>query len=146
MAYALRAERRGEVVHGYERSHHERGGFRFRVPARALGSVVEEYIQRQLSNTYCPDDADINTTRELVAKTLGTTARTVYAWRSGERIWVGLDMADRILLALGLNWWEVWDEPEPPAVSGSAAAVLNYIADVEEHLMVRCAFEGDDDE
>lgn len=36
--------------------------------------------------------------------------RTVWAWRTGERPRVELAVADRVLVALELLWWDIWNE------------------------------------
>ncbi len=76
-----------------------------RVPARQLATACDEYVAREvrLGN----EDA---LGRLFAHMTVEAGQRALYAWRSGERVSVSLDEADAVLVALGLLWWDVWNE------------------------------------
>jgi hypothetical protein len=48
---------------------------------------------------------------------VGITDRTLRAWQTGERPSVRFDAADRVLVALGLLWWDVWTSPEDAVIA-----------------------------
>lgn len=52
--------------------------------------------------------------------------RRLYAWKSGETKRVELDHADKVLIGLGLLWWEVWD----PALFPEVAAIFEPVEQV----------------
>lgn len=57
-----------------------------------------------------------------LASELHFSPRNLFAWRVGERQYVRFDVADRILTAAGLLWWEVWTEEEYPELHEALAA------------------------
>jgi hypothetical protein len=57
-------------------------------------------------------DTDLGTACEAA----GTDARTVRGWRSGERRRARFAIAERILVALDLHWWDVFDPASAPGV------------------------------
>jgi hypothetical protein len=52
--------------------------------------------------------------RGIVAKRAGVSTRSFYSWEAGERTHTKLDTADRLLLAIERNWWEVYDPQQHP--------------------------------
>ena len=59
---------------------------------------------------------------EELAVQVGFSSRSYRGWRSGERATVRFDLADKILVAAGLEWWDVWSEDEHPSVHERLAA------------------------
>lgn len=45
---------------------------------------------------------------EILAEQLGVSPKALQEWRLGKRRTVQFDSADRVLLALGVCWWDVW--------------------------------------
>jgi hypothetical protein len=93
-----RRRRKGERVPDGRRPQEDRPqGPRWagRLPAAPLLELVDALAEREGAETVCAR--------------LGLSGRTVRAWRNGERGEVRVDVADRALLALGLNW-DVWSE------------------------------------
>lgn len=57
--------------------------------------------------------------RGIVAERAGFSTRSFYSWESGERTHTKFDTADRLLLAIDRNWWEVYDpQRNPPGMFG----------------------------
>jgi hypothetical protein len=55
--------------------------------------------------------------RGIVAQRAGVSVRSFFAWQTGERTHTTLDTADRLLLAIERNWWEVYDpQTNPPGL------------------------------
>jgi hypothetical protein len=113
----LRAERQGRTIRAREsvRVRDEAQVAHPPLPARELGEAVEWHITRALSTSW---HAETSATRETLAEGLGTTARTVRAWLTGERATVRFDTADAVLTALGLAPFDVWDDPDVLALFG----------------------------
>jgi hypothetical protein len=59
-----------------------------------------------------------------VCSDLGVDVRTLTAWRSGERVYVQLDKADAVIQALGVNWFDVYDEDVWPEAYAQAEAAF----------------------
>lgn len=47
-------------------------------------------------------------TQESACKRAGISDRTLRDWLAGSRPTVKFDTADKVLVRLGLAWWEVW--------------------------------------
>lgn len=89
-----------------------------RLPAAPLAAVLDERIRRDLQTAHRnghPGRGKM--TRESVCKGYGTTARDLNDWLQGRRALVQFDVADRVLLALGLLWFDVWEPAEFPEVA-----------------------------
>lgn len=102
----LRRMARGlPVGNGYRRVDGTPDARRY-VAATPLAAVVAEECER----------TDVG----LLAELLGVSTRLLYAWRTGERRAAWWDTADKVLVGLGLNWWEVYDPTyaKPGAFSG----------------------------
>ena len=71
------------------------------LPVAPLAALLDRMIER-------------GTDSGVLCDRLGISDRTLRAWRVGDRRSVRLDLADRILLELGLLWFDVWtpDDPE----------------------------------
>jgi hypothetical protein len=79
---------------------------RDRVPAQPLGEAVERVRRRQVPEAGLEGEG----LHEAFYERLGVPERIVYRWRRGESTTVSLDQADRVLIALDLLWWDVYDE------------------------------------
>lgn len=55
-------------------------------------------------------------TREEACEKVGVTTRMLNHWERGTYDAVRFDVADRVLIALGLNWFDVWTEDEYPEI------------------------------
>jgi Zn ribbon nucleic-acid-binding protein len=84
-----------------------------RVPAAPLAAAIDRYARRN------------GLELAEVCESAGIDPRNQYGWGHGERDTVQFDVADRVLQALGLLWFDVWDYDDPAA---------------------RRAWEGDDEE
>lgn len=123
LRYRMQAEREGRDVRPRTRERdRDEGRTRYgRLPAAPLAAAVERHIARELAVFGATGAANI--TRESLAESLGTTARTLSAWRededgNAERQRVAFDTADAILQALGLHPFDVWDDPDVLALWG----------------------------
>jgi hypothetical protein len=67
------------------------------LPARPLGLALERAL-----------DPDRPVDEEC--ENLRTSSRSLREWVTGTRELVQFNTADKVLCALGLNWWEVWNE------------------------------------
>lgn len=61
-------------------------------------------------------------TREEACSTAGVAPRLFRQWETGIYATVRFDVADRVLIALGLNWFDVWDPAEYPEVAARLEA------------------------
>jgi hypothetical protein len=109
ISYALRAERAGKPV-----VRHISSAIRVReslpeLPAKPLADLLLKMAESR-------DSID------QLAEELGFTPRSLFAWKTGERQRVQLDVADQILTNAGLMWWEVWPEEEFPELHEEMAA------------------------
>jgi hypothetical protein len=123
IGYRLRAERAGRTVRvrTVERDRDEQRQHYGRLPVAPLAEAVERHIARELAVFGATGAANI--TRESIAESLGTTARTLSAWKpdddgTAERVLVKFDTADAILQALGLHPFDVWQDPDVLALWG----------------------------
>lgn len=81
------------------------------LPAPPLLEAIHTYAKRN------------GLTKEDAADHVGTNLRRINDWeRKGGRAVVRESLADKILLALHLNWYEVWDPDEYPQVAKRLAA------------------------
>lgn len=92
------------------------------LPALPLAQVMERWIIRQ---TRSHDEA---------CEELGVAARTLYAWRTGERTGVRFQEADKVLVSLAFNWWDVWfcerhARPTEGCVDCAGARLAEYAFD-----------------
>lgn len=67
------------------------------LPAAALAAAIDHRIARESGDT------------ERVCFYCGIDDRQLRSWRSGEWTDVQLNVADRVLIGLGLLWWDVWE-------------------------------------
>ena len=131
----LKAMRAGRPMPALARAPKRADERRPRVLALPLAFAVERHVERRQA-TPGYQDREVAEAQERIVEALGITARTLRAWLAGERLLAQQDEADRILIELGLNWWDVWHcdrhgEPEPGC------------ADCEGAEMARAAFEGE---
>lgn len=95
------------------------------LPAAPLAAFIDQLVRREeAGNPFAaaplgtpgrrkPND---NAGREsVVCERLGVSPRNVFAWRTGEREFVQVHVADRVLTRSGVNWWDVWNEDTVPA-------------------------------
>lgn len=100
MAGRLRREREGiplEAQRGGNASNHLRERPMPELPALPVAGAILRRLERT------------SVGRDEICATLGISGRTLYAWKSGERQSCMFPEADAVLVALGLNWWDVWD-------------------------------------
>lgn len=71
---------------------------------------------------------DLRHATAVTCRKAGVGDRLVREWRASPDAVTTLDTADRVLLAMGWMWWEVWD----PAVFPQVAAVFDVVGDAEE--------------
>lgn len=124
MAAALRRERRT----GKMRQRAIPVGLRYTVetervgvlPAAPLAAAISRYIGR-LGPVLVGDEQSGGAV--MACERLGVSDRSYRDWRSGARKVVQVDVVDRVLLAAGWNWWDVYGD-EPPEVQAKAAALL----------------------
>jgi hypothetical protein len=83
-------------------------------------------------------DSLANSERDIapVCERAGTTTRSVYAWRVGERETIPFDTADGILTNLDACWWEVFD----PAIAPALFSPLEWCDVVDKAAL---AWEGE---
>jgi hypothetical protein len=86
------------------------------LPARPLGLALERAL-----------DPDRPVDEEC--ENLRTSSRSLREWVTGTRELVQFNTADKVLCALGLNWWEVWNE--------------KTVSDPQQLENVRWAFTGE---
>jgi DNA-binding XRE family transcriptional regulator len=74
------------------------------LPGGPLGEALERMVCEALR-------------KEELARKLGTTSKTINAWRAGRG--VEPELADKVLLRTHLHWWDVWTEEntEPDALA-----------------------------
>lgn len=105
--YRLRAEREGRTVRNAK--------------AAMIKENVPELPAKPLAEFLLEMAASRDSIDQL-AEELGFTPRSLFAWKTGERQRVRLDLADQILTNAGLMWWEVWSEEEFPELHEELAA------------------------
>jgi hypothetical protein len=76
------------------------------------------------------------------AASVGVTARTLNRWKKPHAVTRSSDV-DAALVALHLNWWDVYEKPANGHKSGKPEDVLRYIADAEVYVQACLAFEGE---
>lgn len=74
---------------------------------------------------------------------LGISDKTLREWRARARRVVRLSTVDRILVATGRNWFDVYQPPSNGHKDGRPRDVLKYIADAEEYFKAVEAFTGE---
>jgi transposase len=85
-----------------------------RLPVAPLAAAISRYVARS--------DDPVHTERVLALRS-GVSERLLLFWREGERETVNEATAERVLDALGLLWWEVYDLAlAPVGVNGSWVA------------------------
>jgi hypothetical protein len=100
----------------------ERGGL---LPVAPLFGVVDAYIRRAQMHLVMHDvEAWEGVSTDALCENLGLDARYFTAWRSGERHLVQLDVADRVIQRLGVNWFDVYDEERFPEAHARAEALF----------------------
>ena len=80
---------------------------------------------------------------EVACKRLGFDVRTLNEWRAGVRRVARFGVVDRILVATGMNWWDIYEKPANGHESGRPEDVLRYIAEAEVYVQACLAFEGE---
>jgi hypothetical protein len=115
-------ERGEEPAKGAAPVDNEMGGL---LPVAPLYSAVDAYIRRAQMHVVMHDvDARDGHSSEALCENLGIDVRSFTAWRSGERHLVQLDVADRVIQRLGVNWFDVYDADEWPDAHAQAEAVF----------------------
>lgn len=114
IAYRLRAERAGRPFKTHQRPQHPPPERRFpRLPAAPLLNAVEKHVK-------------LHGLTEVNAD-LGVDERAVRRWRkgvdAGKSPTTTFNDAERALIALGLNLWDVWPEDEYPNIYKRLAAL-----------------------
>lgn len=77
------------------------------LPAAPLSMAVERWLSREIA---------LGGERPALVACLGADDRTLWDWREGKRRSVELPLADRILTALDVLWFDVWDPEVFPDV------------------------------
>lgn len=97
------------------------------VPARPLADAVVRYANSRRVR-------GVPRSLEDVCAQLGIEPRTLYAWRVGERALAHFDIADAILQATELNWWDVWacHEHDDPVAGCDACTDVRAVIQVFE--------------
>lgn len=106
MGRRLRAEREGKPVRRTPKAVMAETVGRF-LPSAPLVALVDQIHERRLVVAGLLDDADGASVNE-VCRDLDVSPRTVLRWRSGEAERVRIDVAERLLLAAGVEWHEVY--------------------------------------
>jgi hypothetical protein len=75
-----------------------------RLPSRPVGMYLEQRARRLRAEWQTPEEQF----GEVCALAGIKFPRSVWAWRRGERATVDFDVVDRILVNLGLNWWDIY--------------------------------------
>lgn len=90
-----------------------------KLPAAPLAALVDEHVRRvQAEHDLERGDHNLNgASAKSVCSSLGIDERMLRAWRTGERVSVQFDVADRVLTALGVQWHDVWDPDAYPDVA-----------------------------
>jgi hypothetical protein len=104
IAYRLRKERAGRSLSERMRTEGLRDDANHRIhrlPSLELAAAIDRWLAGE---------------SEDAVQALGIDSRMLRAWRSGEYTTVLFDVADRVLLAMGLPWWEVWSSDDERAV------------------------------
>jgi len=79
-----------------------------RLPVGPLAEVIRRLVRREeLAGNPEPF--------ECVCRLADVEPRTAFAWLTGERRVMQFDVAERVLVALGLLWFDVWGEDDPVA-------------------------------
>jgi hypothetical protein len=90
------------------------------LPAKPLADAIDRLVARDHRQLI----GDEQSHAEAICGRLGLSTRSLRAWR-GERTDVQLDVADRVLLAAGWHWWDVYDaETYGEEVAARAAWLL----------------------
>lgn len=102
IGYRLRAERGGRKVRGQSTVIMARDHLP-KLPARPLGDLLYEIASQ-------------NGGIKGLCGELGLNERTVQRWRHGQASTVQFDQVDKVLTALNLTWWDIWDREHYPEV------------------------------
>jgi hypothetical protein len=85
-----------------------------RLPVAPLVEVIQRYVDKHL------DYNDHGTPMlEECLGTIGVSSRRYYEWVRRRALWIGFDVADRILGELGLDFRDVWDRERHPEFNAS---------------------------
>lgn len=76
-----------------------------RLPAAPLARYLQVLVEHEAVES-------LDSARDIVCASAGISKRTLFAWEQGERTLVQFDLVDRVLTSLGLQWWDVYTEPE----------------------------------
>lgn len=107
--YRLKAEREG------------RGAIRAIASVRGADDLPRVPVQPLLAVlSDIADDGEDSWTD--LSESIGVSDRSMRRWKTGEVTDVSFDTADRILTALGLLWFDVWNEADFPEVHARLAA------------------------
>lgn len=80
---------------------------RLRLPAAPLAAALERIVAKEGAGQVDNDPGA--SARVAVCARAGIHERQLFAWRTGEARQVHIDTADRVLVGLELNWFDVWD-------------------------------------
>ncbi len=118
--HRLRAERAGRAVVRSARVIDEKAAQEPLLPAGPLAEFIERMIAAERARlNWLPEPLrrGHDNFRESVCARLGIDARTLYAWRKGQREGAHLDVVDRVLTRSPYHWWDVYDPAEHPEVA-----------------------------
>lgn len=95
-----------------------------RLPAGPLAAAIVHLAERIAAE----HGLDTRGGLWLACGRYGVSPRNVFAWRTGERAFVNFEVADRVLTASPLNWWDVWVECDTHSVHVDDCPVcLSYL-------------------
>jgi hypothetical protein len=86
------------------------------LPSGPLADRVQAVIEARENGG---DPHRITVTKEELCGTIGISSRSLERWLGGARTMVQFEVADRVLTALELNWWDVWEPAEYPEVAAA---------------------------
>lgn len=114
MTHRLRMERQGRELQEMRLGKVMEEPTFDRLPVEPLVPFIRDLIEREQRNS-AGDEMDVQQgIKAAVCAALGINVRTLYAWQHGERSMANFDTCDRILIALGRLWWEVWPPEQYP--------------------------------
>ena len=89
-----------------------------RLPVAPLCAAVREWLKTNMAY-----DGFGNPLIESSIAPLGLIVRRYNEWSTGRAYWVGVELADRVLTGLGLDWLDVWTREEHPRFAACLDAI-----------------------
>lgn len=115
-----------------------------RVPVAPIALAVAEWANRRLTCSFTADGMPGADLESLIAG-LGTSARTVRRWQSGESPTANFDVADAVVTGMECLWFDVYDPQRWAArMVFSPTQRLDVLAWIDAVWLAQQAWEGDD--